>query len=275
MTIAEKYENMSVAEVQRLARQGDKNALYEMVWRTELMLGDRSNPVENCAWQDYWFEKAADAGHIDAKSRYARSLIQRVMDKDCRQKAMGYFQSLSDDYDAGKLSEDEKDDGIIAKIWLGVMLCEGYHTRRDAIKGAELIQTADALTKGFEAFGYSFLSKIGNVYATGLAQPGEAPSIDDLDKAIKYLNIAINRFKPERDDPNNRGYLKLTKEQLEATVAKKNKLKSSNGRDDANFSEAFEQRQRMMEISDAARQRTEADKAALARLRERLKREGW
>ena len=268
MTIAEKYEKMPIAEVQRLARLGDKDAMYEMVWHTELLpAGDRDNPVERCAWQDCWFEKAADAGHIDAKSRYARSLIQRIMDKDCRQKAIGYFQSLSDDYDAGKLGGEEEIDGIIAKMWLGVMLCEGYHTRCDEIKGAELIQAADALTNGFERFGFSPLSQIGGLYATGLAQPGKEPSIDDLKKAEKYFDAAINRFNPERDDPNNRGYLQLAKDQL---AEQKRRILYG----DTSVVDKAIHRKKMMEVSDAARQRAEADKAAVAKLRERLKREG-
>ena len=269
------YEKISASEVQRLAKQGDKDALYEMAWRTELMpAGDRNNPVESCAWQDYWFEKAADAGHIDAKSRYARSLIQRVMDKDCRKKAMGYFQSLSDDLDAGKLSGEQREDGALAKFWLGIMLCEGYHTPRDAEKGRKLIESAETFFNGFEGFGYGLMNKIGNLYATGLAQAREEPSIADLEKAIKYLDMAVKRFNPERDDPNNRGYLKLAKDQLE-TQRKRIVEKSSIGREETVFVGAKERRTKMMEISDAARQRVEADKAALARLRERLAREGW
>ena len=47
------YEKMSALEVQGLARQGDKDALYEMAWRIELLpVGDRDIPVECCVWQD-------------------------------------------------------------------------------------------------------------------------------------------------------------------------------------------------------------------------------
>ena len=41
------------------------------------------------------------------------------------------------------------------------------------------------------------------------------------------------------------------------------------------FFGADERRRKLMEISDAARQRMEAEKAALKRLREHLVREGW
>ncbi|MDR0294202.1 MAG: hypothetical protein LBH95_08640 [Oscillospiraceae bacterium] len=266
------YEKMDTPEVQRLAKQGDKDALYEMAWR---MAPDvQRDPVESCAWQDYWFEKAADAGNVVAKRRYARSLIDRVMNAEDRQKALGYFQSLSDDYDAGILSGEQREEGIIGKLWLGVMLCEGYHTRRDAVKGSELIQTADKFYNGFEGFGFGVMSKIGELYASGLAQPGEEPSVADLEKAIKYLDIAVKRFNPERDDPNNRGFLQLTKEQLE-NQKKRIVNKMSMGDDNTTFSGAGERRRQMMEISEPARQRMEADKAALTRLRQRLTREGW
>ena len=267
----ENYEKMSASEVQRLAKQGNKDALFEMVWRLELLPPEhRNDPVERCAWQDYWFEKAANAGHVDAKIRYARSLIDRVMNAEDRQKAMGYFQSLSEDFDAGKLNRDQQQDGALAKFWLGIMLCQGYHTRRDAIKGVELIQAANALTNGFEGFGFVLMYKIGEVYATGLAQPGEEPSIADLEKAIKYLDIAIKRFNPEK---NKSEMLDLVK-QLLGNCKGRIEAKKREG-EDAHFTGAGERRRKMMEISPAARQRMEADKAAFARLSQRLAREGW
>ena len=273
------YEKISALEVQRLARQGDKEALFEMAWRFELLpASDRNDPVESCAWQDYWLEKAAEAGHIDAKSQYACSLINRLMNAENRQKAMYLFESLAADFDANKLSKDKEIYGITSKLWLGIMLCQGYHTRRDAIKGAELIQTADALTNGFEKFGYRVLSKIGEIYTTGLAQPGEEPSIADLEKAIKYQDAAVKRFVQEDDDPNNRGYLQLTKDMLERNkkwIVTKTELRDFHGRENLYFSGADERRKKMMEIPDAGERRMEADKTALARLRQRLAREGW
>jgi hypothetical protein len=275
----EDYEGMSTSEVQRLAKEGDKNALFEMVWRLELLPAeDRNNPIEQCAWQDYWFEKAADAGHIIAKSRYANSLINRIMNAEDRQKAMSLFESLAADFDAGKLSNNEQEYGIVAKLWLGVMLCEGYHTWRDAKTGAELIQAAHTLTHGFENFGFTSLSKIGRLYSEGLAQPYEEPSIADLEKATKYLDAAIMRFNPERDDPNNHGYLQFTRNLLEITerrIETKMELKATRGYEDLNFPGATERRKKMMELSDMMRQRLAADKAALKRLRERLAKEGW
>ena len=264
-------DNTPIAEVQRLAKKGNRNALYEMAWRLELLPAkDRNDPVESCAWQDYWFEKAADAGHVDARSSFARSLIDRVMNADDRRKAMRYFESLVSDFDAGKLKDNEKIDGIIAKMWLGILLCEGYHTRRDARKGAELIQAADALSNGFEEFGFASLSKIGEIYVAGLAQENEEPTIDDLRIAEKYLEKAIKRFKPE-NDPNNRGYKQLKENMLKAC----REWIKSGARGAANFDDRVERRVKMMEISEVARQRMNADKAALARLRDRLKREGW
>jgi len=264
------YERMDSAWVQRLAKSGDKDALYEMAWRIDLLpLEHREDKVECCAWQDYWFEKAANAGHIEAKSRYARSLIGRVIDAEYRQKAMGYFQSLVEDFDAGRLSKDQEVDGILAKYWLGVMLCEGYHTKRDTVMGAELIKSAELLSRGFEGFGFRFMYTLGELYAQGLAQPGEEPSVADLEQSIKYFESAIRRFNPEKDDPNNRGRLELTR-QLFETQKRRIVAKMSSGDTGPCFPGAGEQRKKMMEVSDEGQLRLKADKAALERLRQRL-----
>jgi len=273
------YENMSTSEVQRLAKQGDKNALYEMIWRMELIPAEiRNNPVERFAWSDYWFEKAADAGHIIAKARYARSLVDRIMNAEDRQKAIRYYQSLVDDFDTGKLSGDDREWGEVAKLWLGVMLCEGYHTQRDAIKGAKLIKEAEALTKGFEGFGYKVMKTLGEVFGQGCAQSGGDPSVDDLKQAIKYQETAISRFNPEKDDPNKRGYLELSKKYLEILKKRKDSkesLKSFTGNESTYYSDFDKWQEEMMSISPEGRDWLEANKVAKKHLRERLAREGW
>jgi len=271
------YEQMDLSDVQRLARQRDKDALFEMAWR--MPDAAKNNPVENCAWQDYWFEKSADAGNIDAKSRYARSLINRIYNPEYRQKAIGYFQSLVNDLDAGRLNEEQRIDGIISKLWLGIMLCQGFGTRRDAIKGSELIKAADSLTNGFADFGYGPLSKLGEVYGQGCAQIGGEPSISDLAQAIKYQETAIKRFNPERDDPNNRGFLSVAKEYLEMLKERKGNKEQSQkltGKEPSTINPDFGVWQHgMMELSTAAQQRLDAEKAAGVRLRDRLSKEGW
>ena len=262
------YENLSTPEVQRLVKQGDSNAMFEMEWRLELTSDD---PSDRCAWQDYWFEKAADAGHVDAKSRYADSLLDRIMNAEDRQKAMKYFQSLVDDFDAGKLSKEHEEEGAYAKLKLGIMLCEGYHTERDAVKGAKLIEAAETYLEGFKDYGYKVLSQVGELYMSGLAQPGGEPSFEDLQRAIKYLDMAIKRFNPAKNDPNNRGYLELTKKQLEISKGRLN-TRDFNTTD---YPSLEAERIKMMQISPEAMERLTADKAALIRLRKRLAQEGF
>ena len=274
------YENMHSSEVQRLAKQGNKDALFEMVWRIdELQPAEyRNGPVERFVWHDYWFEKAADAGHIVAKARYARSLVDRIKNAEDRQKAIRYYQSLVDDFDAGKLSGDDREWGEVAKLWLGVMLCEGYHTQRDAIKGAKLIKEADALTNGFEGFGFKVMETLGGVFGQGCAQSGGDPSIDDLKQAIKYQEIAINRFNAEKDDPNNRGYLDFAKNYLEILKKRKEskeEIKKITGKESTYYSEFAKWQEDMMKISSDAQDWLDAKKTAMKRLRERLAREGW
>ena len=272
------YENTSTFEVQRLAKQGDKDALYEMAWRMELMPAtiERDNPVERCAWQDFWFEKAADAGHVEAKSRYARSLVTREFNVENRKKTMRYFQSLSDDFDAGRLSNDDVTDGIIAKLWLGIILCEGIGklNATDTLKGVKLLKEAEKLTNGFKPFGFDMMFKIGELYATGLTQPDGIPTITDLEQAIKYLQSAIERFDPEKGTLKK---LDLAKQLLELTknIANKKDTKSLVEEFNRYYSSAAERQSKLYELSEEARKRMEADIIALVRLRQRLAQEGW
>ena len=300
--LMDNFETMPLLEVQKKAERKNKDlpdykdACCEMIWRSsesELMLPEhRGNQVEECAWQDFWFERAADAGHIDAKGTFARSLlIERVIDKEYREKAFRYYQSLSDDFDAGKLIGDDWGWGPIAKLWLGIMLCEGYYIQPEAIKGVKLIKEAEELSEGFRDYGYKALKTLGELYATGLAQPGGDPSIADLVQAGKYLVSAINRFNPEKDDPNNRGYLNFTKHFLEKSkeqieVKKKveedlaplpDELKKTLLQQKAanEKKRVDESRDEMLKVSPTTQLRLDADKAAVKRLRERLEREGY
>ena len=214
------YKNLSDSEAQWLAKLSDKEALNEMAYRLELLpAAVRNDPVERCAWQDYWWEKAAAAGHVDAKNTYALSLINRVMNIEDRQNAMGYFQSIVDDFDAGKLSKDEQENGIIAKLWLGILLCEGNGTPRDHVKGLELINAAKTLTNNFGGYGFITMSKLGELYAMGYSQDDEEPRIGDLKQAIEFLEIAIKRFNPKKTDPRKlehvRDLLDVQKKHLE------------------------------------------------------------
>lgn len=260
------YEDMSIYEVQRLAKQGDKNALFEMAWRMPDEV--ENNPVEACAWQDYWLEKSAEAGHADAKIRYANSLIKRIINAEDRQKAMGYFQSLVDDFNTGKLSGEDAD---LANLKLGIMLCEGYYTQRNAIKGTKLISIAENLSNGFDGYGFDTMCEIGEIFGQGLAQPEEEPSITDLGKSIKFLETAIKRFNPQKNKIEKLAYIKQYLE-----LVKMRKANKENGDNSTTTpEEAAERRKKIMEISAEARQRMEADKTALMRLRQRFAREGW
>ena len=287
------YERTKISEVKDLAKQGDQDALFEMVWRLNGLHDDpaytSNDPVERCAWQDYFFEKAAEAGHIGARFRYAQSLVDRVIDAEYRNKAMNLFQSLVNDFDIGKLfSEDDKKRGIAAKMQLGMLLCEGYHTPRNVVEGVKLINEAEHLTNGFKDYGFESLYKLGRLYATGLTQPNEEPTSDDIKQAIKYLEAAIRRFNYEKGNPkelelakqflDNQGKRLLTKKKNEEDLAALTDILKEPFRQqlaDDNKKRSDEERKKMLEMSDGARFRLEADKAAVVRLRQRLAQEGW
>jgi len=134
--------------------------------------------------------------------------------------------------------------------------------------------------------GNEFYSYVGvllaEVYGQGCIQEKGEPSVDDLRQAIAYQKKAINRFNPEKDDPNNRGYLELAREYLDNMEKRKDIKESQKDNYSAlglNVSETnptfIGWQNRMTEVPQAAQQRKDADKAALARLRQRLARDGW
>jgi len=286
----ENYEKMDIREVERRAKQKDGDALFEMAWRLESMPSELPNndPAYRCAWQDYWFEKAADTGHVDARSRYARSLINRIFDAECRQKAMKYFEGLAKDFDAGKLKGDLEIDGIVSKLWLGIMLCQGFGTRRDTVEGAKLLKEADVLTQGFSQFGYEALSNLAEVYGQGCLQKNGVPTIDDLRQAVAYQKKAVERFNPEKNDPNNRGILGNAKKYLENIEALKELANTQKDiytvlglsfTDSSNSSWVspifVDYQKKMTALIPGTESRLEADKAAIAHIHRCMARLGW
>ena len=191
------YENMSVAEVQRLARQGDKDALFEMAYRYP-----DNEEAPGTVWTAYWMEKAANKGHIFAKRRYADMLLKIRSEKfaeNC-QKAMSLFESLVKDFDDDKLKGDDRSVGMVAKIELGIMLCEGVGIPRNHIRGLKLIREGEENMNEIGGMRFAHLVRIGELYAAGYAQEDEDPTRADLVRAIEYLDCGIRNFKSGSDD---------------------------------------------------------------------------
>ena len=91
------YKQLSTSEVQRLAKQGDKDALFEMRWKLDEVLPGKYNSIEQMAWHNIWFEKAAEAGHADAKYQMAHAFYRMSSDGaavEYRQKAYRYLRAL-------------------------------------------------------------------------------------------------------------------------------------------------------------------------------------
>jgi hypothetical protein len=210
-------------------------------------------------------------------------LIERIFDVDARKKAMKYFRSLAKDYDDGVITK--KGYGMISKLWLGIMLCQGLGlgNERDSEKGVALIEEADSLANGFEGkILYEDFYQLAVTYGQGCTQRNGEPLVDDLRQAVAYLQKAINCFDQKSDDPNNRGVLSNTKQYLE--MLKKRKEHKEQFKDsshalgiDVTISnpEFIKWQEGMMAISPASQQRKDADKSALARLRQCLAQKGW
>ena len=194
------HEQISTSEVQRVEKQGDKNDWFKMAWRLDEVLPGEYSLIERSAWSNYWFEKAANAGHVRAISQIAHMYYKMSYDGAAvkyRQMAMKYYQELSDLLDDEKLDEDDRDLGMIAKMWLGILFCMGTGIPRDVKKGKKLIEEAERLTTNFEGYGFIPLKELGEMYGQGYAQPDEVPTSGDLKKAIEYLEASIQPFQIE------------------------------------------------------------------------------
>lgn len=260
-----KYNNISTADVQQLVLQDDSDAMYEMAWR---MTPDvESSPIESCAWQDYWFEKATNAGNIEAKARYARSLRERPPDAEYRKKAFDYFESINADFDAGKFkgNEDLELDGKLSKLWLGVMLCEGIYTPHNPVRGVRLIDSVWKLTNEFEGFGFNILFELGRLYANGFVRTGEEPLIRDLERAIELLDLADKNFDPRYTSQQVKNEAKELLSICKERVSVKRKLKKATGKESSKLSKAdkLTRRKQILHLSHGVQQRMNADKDAL------------
>ena len=261
-------ENTPDSKVLELARLGDKDALYEMRYRCYL----DNEEAPDVVWAAYWDEKAAEKGHIYAKRRcagYYKDIPPSANFKENRQKAMDFFESIVKDYNDGKLDEDDRSVGVVAKTELGIMLCEGLGTpleQRDCKRGVELIKSAEMDMQSFGGFKFPHLLLIGELYALGFAQEDEAPSKDDLVKAIAYLERAIADFKPDRDDPRK---LEHAKQLLD--VQRKHLPVWRQDTQEYNLKVAKERRAKLSQPREVGQQLDDY----MRRLRERLAREGW
>ena len=290
------YEKMSTSEVQILAKQGDKNALFEMAWRLDEVLPGDYNLLERSAWNNYWSEKAAKVGHAGAKSQIAHMYYKMSYDGAAvkyRQMAMKYYQELSDDFDAGKLDEEDRDCGETAKIWLGILLCMGNGLPRDEKKGMKLIHEAEILTNNLDGFVFIPLKELGTMYEQGYARPDEVPTSSDLKKAIAYLEKSIQppqikHLIQEVGQNLGQALIEDVKEYLEEVREKLNNklIEEENTIISSNVSllnslaefrrlKAIERRMKKMELSHNNKKQLNDYEAAVMRLQERLAREGW
>jgi len=263
------YGNMSISEVQRLAKQGDKDALYEMQYRYP----DNAE-VPGAVWAAFWLEKAAEKGHIFAKRKYAGMLIDiPVSDsyKENRQKAMQLFENIAADFDANRLAADERSIGMVAKIELGIMLCEGFGTLRDCKKGLELIKNGESSMQSLGGLRFNHLYRLGEMYSLGYAQEGEEPSISDLKKAINYLEAAVKNFDSQNDPPQMLDFSKQLLDIQKKRIVGKEELKKALGKEETYDSSAQERRKERMQPTEIGRQ---VD-SFRQHLRECLAREGW
>jgi len=266
----------------------NKHAMFEMAWRLNEVPCVVDHMEQN-VWRPYWYERAAKAGHVDAKSRIARMYYDMSYDGaavEYRQKSVKYYKELSDDLDDGKLNRDDMGYGETAKIWLGILLCMGNGwPLRDVKNGMKLIEKAEELTNSLEGYGFIPLNALGVMYAQGYAQMDEDPSRLDLEKAIMYLSASLEPAKTQKMDKgmveHAVKYLEIVKKNLATKVDmsvfdKENMILSSNiTLAEFNRLKAKERRETMMKLSYEMQQQLNAYESAIKRLKERLANEGW
>ncbi len=294
------YENLSTLEVQRLAKQGDPEALFEMVWRFELIQpSGQDSPMANIlAWKEYWLEKAADKGHVVARRQYGglladfgRPFCTAEQYSADRKKALGYFESLSKERDIlAKREENEDlwDVGMVAKIELGIMLCEGNGTRRDCLEGVKQIEKGVAYIDSVRGLGFNHLHRLGELYAMGYTEPNEEPKSSDLAKAIEYLQRAEQKYTEGKDNPkfldNVKELLKLQRKAIVSRVSSEKNLESlsveiknifDNEQNTYNDKKSKDRREKMGQpLTQMIEMRKQMDDA-MHQLRKQLAQQGW
>jgi tetratricopeptide (TPR) repeat protein len=273
------YRSMNSEELLRYVKQGDAWAMFYMQWQFELIKpAGENSPIEDIvAWKDFWLEKGASTGHIPCKGQYASDLIDegRPIFAENRQKAMDLFESIVRDYDAGRLQGNFIRAGVVAKIELGIMLCEGYGTKRDVVGGLKMMEEGASLARNDGGPGFAHCYRIGEVYATGLAQLGEEPSIADLEKAIQYFKDAISRYNPQLDAPYLLDAAKQMLETQSKRIDAKITLLESLGYENTVDTGAEARRNAWMALTGERLQLHEAIEAAKIRLKQRMLSEGW
>lgn len=274
------YESISNEAVQKLARQGDPDAMFDMMYRTDL--AQSTSETEDIAWQDYWQERAANAGHVVARWKSARALIDNPCSSDerkrtNRKKAFDLFLGLVKDFEANKLNEEDRPVGPLAKLELGILYCEGIcntdSSDRNPKEGLRLIKEGEESLKRTGELKIRHFELLGDLYAMGYTQPDELPTRSDVEKSIEYLECTLNHpdaVKMPRDRLKLIGnMLDAQKRRLDAPINREQELQRVRYR-----KKTWQQSE---DVKKAVRDKGQesAIDDALRRLRERLTHKGW
>ena len=275
------YENLSTYEVQRLAKQGDKDALFEMRYRYP-----DNEEADGRIWATVWDKKASDRGHFFAKRLYACFLKDMPPSENFSKnqyEAMTLFENIVKDYNAGNYDEDDIAVGIIGKIELGIMLCEGLGIQRDYKRGIELMKSGEKDMQNFGGLRFHYLVQFGKIYALGYAQEDEEPSSHDLEQAKKYFENAVRVFS-DKDSKKQFDFAKEFLEILKQQIPNKIKLEADRAKLSGEIKRITEQEQRAYNLGQAKERRNKLSQPttqgqqiedSVYQLRQRLAREGW
>jgi TPR repeat protein len=268
------YEQMSNSDVQRLAKQGDADALFEMSYRFE---GPPS--VDAFAWKNYWLKKAAEKGHLYACCDYATNLMTQPAisleeARTNRELALKYYMIVSEAYDraGSNPSEDLQNVGPAAQVGLGTLYCEGIAkldgSDRQPAKGERLITKHVSPTKirSFER-----LLAVGSLYANGDMQDGEVPTDQDLATATEYLETALRNFAEGRDRPTG----KEDAEDMLRAVKNRQTRRRNEGPENPVHPDIVGRRTSLWTPKGKVLEQAQELAAANQRVREKLRREGW
>jgi len=206
-------ESTLLKEVQDKAKQGDKDALFEMSYRDEEAV-QLSNGITPYVWRLYWMGRAAEEGHFDALRIYAGICVEMPMPAKKNKVALEMYKKFGEE--CRKIGNRFWE--AFAKMEQGFILCEalGMYEDRDHIRGVKLIDEAKSIIEielG-KKIGFTQLVRLGEIYGMGYTQEDEEPLAEDLRKAIKYLKDAKVRF------PN-------TNEDFQAKIENQNKYKQA------------------------------------------------
>jgi len=159
--------------------------------KAQFHLGNYYRSIGNLGSAATWFKKAAEQGEKRSMFRYALLNETRAFPGANINDAITYYTKLAQETSVSRIDENNTD----AMLYLGILYCEGDYMPPDPVKGKEFLEKAlrywEIARGKIEIQPYDCY-RVGILYCTGQTNHNKTPGVSDLEKGIKFLNIAIH-----------------------------------------------------------------------------------